>query len=138
MYALVESGSITKILKGNKGIKIGDNQYPASIFTLWPESEKNAIGIYTVEIDSTNYKATEWYINTNQTTSLKHIREVDITTVDGVQTGELTVSISGKQILGACGLGSLEIQGWFGRPFVHSPTFSQTTGTRRNVKRSPC
>ena len=69
MYALVESGSITKILKGNKGIKIGDNQYPASIFTLWPESEKNAIGIYTVEIDSTNYKNTEWYINTNQTTA---------------------------------------------------------------------
>ena len=66
MYALVESGSITKILKGNKGIKIGDNQYPASIFTLWPESEKNAIGIYTVEIDSSNYKDTQWYINTNQ------------------------------------------------------------------------
>ena len=66
MYALVESGSITKILKGNKGIKIGDNQYPASIFTLWPESEKNAIGIYTVEIDSSNYKDTQWYTNTNQ------------------------------------------------------------------------
>ena len=66
MYALVETGSITKILKGNKGIKIGDNQYPASIFTLWPESEKNAIGIYTVEIDSSNYKDTQWYTNTNQ------------------------------------------------------------------------
>ena len=66
MFALVESGSITKILKGNKGIKIGDNQYPASIFTLWPESEKNAIGIYTVEIDSSNYKDTQWYTNTNQ------------------------------------------------------------------------
>ena len=67
MYALVESGSITKILHGNKGINIGDNQYPASIFTLWPESEKNAIGIYTVEIDRSNYKDIEWYINTNQT-----------------------------------------------------------------------
>ena len=69
MYALVESGSITKILHGNKGINIGDNQYPASIFTLWPESEKNAIGIYTVEIDRSNYKDIEWYINTNQTTT---------------------------------------------------------------------
>ena len=67
MFALVESGSITKILHGNKGINIGDNQYPASIFTLWPESEKNAIGIYTVEIDRSNYKDIEWYINTNQT-----------------------------------------------------------------------
>ena len=67
MFALVESGSITKILKGNKGITIGDNQYPAAIFTIWTESERNAIGVYTVEIDTTNFKAEEWYINTNIT-----------------------------------------------------------------------
>ena len=46
MFALVESGSITKILKGNKGITIGDNQYPAAIFTIWTEAERKAIGIY--------------------------------------------------------------------------------------------
>ena len=67
MFALVESGSITSMPKGNKGINIGDNQYPASIFTLWSESERNAIGIYTVEIDNTNKKDEEWYINTNIT-----------------------------------------------------------------------
>ena len=66
MFALVESGSITKILKGNKGITIGDNQYPAAIFTIWTEAERKAIGIYTVEADNTNYKDTQWYINTNQ------------------------------------------------------------------------
>ena len=53
--------------KGNKGITIGDNQYPASIYTLWTEAERNAIGIYTVEIDSTNRKDEEYYINTNIT-----------------------------------------------------------------------
>jgi predicted ribonuclease toxin of YeeF-YezG toxin-antitoxin module len=53
--------------KGNKGITIGDNQYPASIYTLWTEAERNAIGIYTVEIDTTNRKDEEWYINTNIT-----------------------------------------------------------------------
>ena len=65
MFALVESGSITQMPKGNKGITIGDNQYPASIYTLWTEAERNAIGIYTVEIDNTNKKDEEWYINTN-------------------------------------------------------------------------
>ena len=50
MFALVESGSITKMMNGNKGIIIGDNQYPAAIFTIWTESERNAIGVYTVEI----------------------------------------------------------------------------------------
>ena len=66
MFALVESGSITKMMKGNKGITIGDNQYPSAIFgTAWTESERNAIGIYTVEIDNTNKKDEEWYINTN-------------------------------------------------------------------------
>jgi len=67
MFALVEDGKITQMPKGNKGITIGDNQYPASIYTLWTEAERNAIGIYTVEIDSTNKKDEEWYINTNIT-----------------------------------------------------------------------
>ena len=67
MFALVEDGKITQMPKGNKGIVIGDNQYPASIYTLWTETERNAIGIYTVEIDTTNKKDEEWYINTNIT-----------------------------------------------------------------------
>jgi len=65
MFALVESGSITQMPKGNKGIQIGDVKYPAAIYTLWTEAERNAIGIYTVEIDNTNRKDEEWYINTN-------------------------------------------------------------------------
>ena len=67
MFALVESGSITQMPKGNKGITLNNVQYPPSIYTLWSESERNAIGIYTVEIDDTNKKDEEWYINTNQT-----------------------------------------------------------------------
>ena len=67
MFAVVESGKITSMPRGNKGITIGDNQYPASIFTLWSESERNAIGVYTIEIDDTNKKNDQWYINTNQT-----------------------------------------------------------------------
>ena len=67
MFALVEDGKITQMPKGNKGITIGDNQYPATIYTLWTEAERNAIGIYTVEIDETNKKDEEWYINTNIT-----------------------------------------------------------------------
>jgi len=67
MFALVESGNITQMPNGNKGITLNGNQYPASIYTLWTETERNAIGIYTVEIDNTNKKDEEWYINTNQT-----------------------------------------------------------------------
>ena len=67
MFALVESGNITQMPKGNKGITLNGNKYPASIYTLWTEAERNAIGIYTVEIDNTNKKDEEWYINTNIT-----------------------------------------------------------------------
>ena len=67
MFAIVESGSITSMPSGNKGITIGDNQYPATIFKLWTEAERNAIGVYTVEIDDTNKKDEEYYINTNIT-----------------------------------------------------------------------
>jgi len=67
MFALVQDGNIVQMPKGNKGITIDGNQYPASIYTLWTEAERNAIGIYTVEIDNTNKKDEEWYINTNLT-----------------------------------------------------------------------
>ena len=67
MFALVESGSITQMPRGNKGIQIGDIKYPAAIYTLWTEAERNAIGIYTIEIDETNKKDEEYYINTNIT-----------------------------------------------------------------------
>ena len=67
MFALVESGSITKFPLGNRNIQIGDTKYPSAIYTLWTEAERNAIGIYTVEIDDTNKKDEAWYINTNQT-----------------------------------------------------------------------
>jgi len=66
MFAIVTDGNITSFPKGNKGIKIGDNQYPAAIYTLWTEAERNAIGIYTVVQDNTNKKDEAWYINTNQ------------------------------------------------------------------------
>lgn len=67
MFALVESGTITQFPKGNKGITIGDNQYPQSIYTVWTEAERNAIGIYTVTIDNTNRKDEAFYINTDVT-----------------------------------------------------------------------
>ena len=63
MFALVESGSITKMLNGNRGIQIGDLKYPRAIYTLWTEAERNAIGIYTVEYDDSNKKDGKWYIN---------------------------------------------------------------------------
>jgi hypothetical protein len=66
MYALVESGSITKHLNGNKSITIGDVVHSRRIFTLWTEAERNAIGIYTIIFDDSNKKDRKWYNNTSQ------------------------------------------------------------------------
>ena len=66
MYALVEDGSISKIITNPKAMVIGDVQYPAKIFQLWSTSELNAIGIYEVVFDDSNKKDEKWYINTNE------------------------------------------------------------------------
>jgi len=66
MYALIESGSITKIFTNPKGFVLNNNQYPADIFSKWTKNEKEAIGIYEVETDSTNFKDSKWYNNTNE------------------------------------------------------------------------
>ena len=66
MYALVESGSITKIFTNPKGFVLNNIQYPADIFSKWTKDEKEAIGIYEVITDSTNKKDEEYFINTNE------------------------------------------------------------------------
>jgi hypothetical protein len=80
MYALVENGSIVKYLNGNKGLTIGDNQYPKSIFTLWSDAERVAIGVYPVRIDTTNKKDEGYYINT-----------------------DITYAVSGNEVVGSYG-----------------------------------
>ena len=55
------------MLSGKKGITIGDLQYPKEIFTLWTKSEREAIGVYEIEMDTSKRKNEEWYINTNVT-----------------------------------------------------------------------
>jgi hypothetical protein len=67
MYALVESGTITKYFNHPKGFTLGDLQYPADLFMKWSVEEKEAIGIYEVVYDNSNFKDEKWYINTNQT-----------------------------------------------------------------------
>ena len=67
MWALVESGSVTKIYTRPKGLTIGEVNYPSNIFMLWTSSELEAIGIYEIVIDNSNFKNQEYYINTNQT-----------------------------------------------------------------------
>ena len=66
MFVLVENNSITKTLQSNRGVTIGENQYPQSIYTLWSTAEREAIGIYEVVFDDTNLKDRQYYNNTNQ------------------------------------------------------------------------
>lgn len=67
MWALVESGNISKIYNFPKQLTIGDVNYPSNIFTMWTSSELEAIGIYEVVIDNSNLKDPIYYDNTNMT-----------------------------------------------------------------------
>ena len=71
MFALVDKSdnSITRMLSGSQGITLDGIQHPKAIFSLWTEAERNAINIYTVEMDNSKRKNTEWYVNTNVTYS---------------------------------------------------------------------
>ena len=67
MYALVENNQITKYFQNPKGFILNDNQYSADIFTKWSQTEKEAVGIYEIIVDKTNYKDPAYYNNTNST-----------------------------------------------------------------------
>ena len=67
MWALIESDNVTQVYTRPKGLTIGEVNYPSNIFMLWTSSELEAIGIYEIVIDNSNFKNQEYYINTNQT-----------------------------------------------------------------------
>ena len=66
MWALIEDGSITKIINNPRGMIIDDIQYSRKIFSLWSKSELEAKGIYEVVFNNTNKKDEAYYTNTNQ------------------------------------------------------------------------
>jgi len=66
MWALVENNEVSKVYNNPKAITIGDVNYPSNIFSVWSSDDLEGIGIYEVVIDNTNYKNSEYYINTNQ------------------------------------------------------------------------
>ena len=66
MWALVENNEVSKVFTRPKAMIIGENQYPQNIFSIWSSEELEAIGIYEVVIDNSNFKNQEYWINTNQ------------------------------------------------------------------------
>ena len=71
MYAIVEDNNITQYINYPKSVVIGDVIYPAKIFELWSSTDKEAIGIYEIIVDKTNYKDPAYYINTDSSYTFK-------------------------------------------------------------------
>ncbi len=66
MWAIVKDNKITETFSNLKGLVIGDTQYSRNIFSFrWSEAERNAIGVYTVVQDNSNYKDNSLYTNTD-------------------------------------------------------------------------
>ena len=97
MYALVIDKEIVRVFANPEGFTLNDNQYSSQIFTLWSKEEKQAIGIYEIETDSSNFKDEAYYINTNEifafsngkairkwgTATPKQLEDVNATDEDG-------------------------------------------------------
>jgi hypothetical protein len=108
MYALVINNEIVKVFANPEGFTLNDNQYSSQIFTAWTTEEKQAIGIYEVETDSSKFKDESYYNNTNEifefkngkairkwaTATPKQLNDVNATDEDGepvIQDGKQVV-----------------------------------------------
>ena len=97
MYALVINNEIVKVFANPEGFTLNDNQYSSQIFTAWTTEEKQAIGIYEIETDSSKFKDESYYNNTNEifefkngkairkwgTATAKQLEDVNATDEDG-------------------------------------------------------
>jgi len=66
MYALIQNNEIVKVFANPEGFTLNGNQYSSQIFFLWSKEEKQEIGIYEIETDSSNFKDESYYNNTNE------------------------------------------------------------------------
>ena len=155
MFALVQDGSITKYISGNRGITIGDIQYPQNIFTLWSAAEREAIGIYEVVFDNSNKKDEAYYINTNQSfnfadgvvtasygsATAKELDDRNATNEAGEELDPVVV-IEGlktkhKKIIKKQASGLLEPTDWYNHKALDDDTFtipSNITTYRANIR----
>ena len=67
MWAQVDNNSVTKVYTRPTAFSIGDLNYPANTMSLWPEADLNALDIWEIVEDNTNFKNEEYYTNTNVT-----------------------------------------------------------------------
>jgi hypothetical protein len=108
MYALVINNEIVKVFANPEGFTLNNNQYSSQIFTAWSKEEKQAIGIYEIETDSSKFKDESYYNNTNEifefkngkairkwgTATPKQLEDVNATDEDGepvIQDGKQVV-----------------------------------------------
>ena len=99
MWAKVDNNNVIQVYSYPKAFSIGDLNYPANTMSVWPEADLNALDIWVVVEDKTNFKNEEWYINTNVTYTYNSgtgkvdatygtatAKEMDDVTVDGILT----------------------------------------------------
>ena len=67
MWAQVDNNSVVKVYTRPTAFSIGDLNYPANTMSVWPEADLNALDIWQVVEDKTNFKDKEYYVNTNVT-----------------------------------------------------------------------
>ena len=142
MYAIVEDNNITQYINFPKSVVIGDVRYPAKIFELWSQSEKEAIGIYKIVVDKANYKDPAYYINTNSsytfangqvteswgTATPKQLEDRNATDEDGVELNPIVV-IEGlktekKKIVKAQASTLLERTDWHNHKALDDDTYT--------------
>jgi hypothetical protein len=127
MWALVENDSVSKVYQNPKAITIGDVNYPSNIFSLWSSEDLEAIGIYEVVVDNSNYKDPEYYINTNQsfvyangvvtasygTATAKHLDDWTSEDLDGNSVTNKGLKSTHKDVINSQAYGLLQPNDWY-------------------------
>ena len=126
MWAYVQNNQVTQVYQNPKAITIGDVNYPSNIFSLWSASELEAIGIYEVTVDNSNWKDPAYYINTNQsfvyanssvtasygTATAKHLDDWTETDSEGVVHNHKGLKTIHKETVDSQAYGLLQPNDW--------------------------
>lgn len=124
MWALVENNQVSKVYTRPKAITIGDVNYPQNVMSSWSSEDLEAIGIYAVVVDNSNFKNPSYYINTNQsfdfandtvTASYGTATARALDDITDPDTGDVTHGLkwNHKEVIKSQAYGLLEPNDWY-------------------------
>ena len=132
MWAYVKDGTIKQTNTNQTKLEINPGSYfPVKYANEWTIEQKNAYGVYEVEVSRTNFKNPAYYVNSVETFAYDSDKD-KVTQSWGSATGKSLTDVNYTQADEDAGLGTKDELNYRGLTYLHKEVISRQAHTILN------